>query len=132
RAGVDDGLLLVVAKDDRQARIEVGYGLEGAIPDITAGRVLDEYVVPSFRDGDYAGGIEAGVAQLVRLAEGEALPPRARDSEADVIGRGVLMLLLLAIAGGAVASLRGLRWTWVLGATVLAWSVVAALLPGLF
>ena len=56
RRGVDDGLLLVVARDDRKVRIEVGYGLEGAIPDITAGRVIQEYLVPKFRQGDYAGG----------------------------------------------------------------------------
>ena len=57
RAKVDDGLLLVVAKDDRRVHIEVGYGLEGAIPDATASRVIQEYLVPKFRAGDFAGGI---------------------------------------------------------------------------
>lgn len=74
RTGVDDGLLLVVAKDDRKVRIEVGYGLEGAIPDITAGRVIQEYLVPRFRQGDYAGGITDATAQLVKLVDGEPLP----------------------------------------------------------
>jgi len=74
RKGVDDGLLLVVAKDDRKVRIEVGYGLEGAIPDITAGRVIQEYLVPRFRQGDYAGGITDATAQLVKLVDGEPLP----------------------------------------------------------
>ncbi len=74
RKGVDDGLLLVVAKDDRKVRIEVGYGLEGAIPDITAGRVIQEYLVPRFRQGDYAGGIVDATAQLVKLVDGEPLP----------------------------------------------------------
>src|SRR5690606_19565890 len=78
------------------------------------------------------GGIESGVEQLVRLAEGEALPPPARDPEEDVIGRIVLLLVLLALVGGAVASLRWLRWPWVLGATVLAWGLVAAMAPGQF
>ncbi|MEO5836666.1 MAG: TPM domain-containing protein, partial [Thermomonas sp.] len=57
RKGVDDGVLLVVAKDDHKVRIEVGYGVEGAIPDIAAGRVIQEYLVPKFRQDDYAGGI---------------------------------------------------------------------------
>ncbi|MES2857808.1 MAG: YgcG family protein [Pseudomonadota bacterium] len=74
RQGVDDGLLLVVAKDDRRVRIEVGYGLEGAIPDITAGRVIQEYLVPKFRQDDYAGGIVDATAQLVKLVDGEPLP----------------------------------------------------------
>ena len=75
RKGVDDGLLLIVAKDDRRLRIEVGYGLEGAIPDSVAKRVIDERITPRFRDGDFFGGIRDGVDQLIRLAEGEKLPP---------------------------------------------------------
>ncbi len=74
RAKVDDGVLLVVAKDDRRVRIQTGYGLEGAIPDITAGRVIQEYLVPKFRAGDYAGGIVDGSAVLVKLIDGEPLP----------------------------------------------------------
>ena len=62
RKGVDDAVLLVVAKDDRKVRIEVGYGLEGAIPDIIAGRVIQEYLVPKFRAGDYGGGIADATA----------------------------------------------------------------------
>jgi uncharacterized protein len=75
RKKVDDGLILVVAKDDRRLRIEVGYGLEGAIPDSVAKRVIDEKITPKFRDGDFHGGIRDGVDQLIRLAEGEKLPP---------------------------------------------------------
>jgi uncharacterized protein len=74
RAGVDDGVLLVVAKSDRKMRIEVGYGLEGAIPDVVAYRVIQEYMVPRFREGDFAGGIEAAVGALSQLINGEALP----------------------------------------------------------
>jgi uncharacterized protein len=75
RKGVDDGLILVVAKDDRRLRIEVGYGLEGAIPDSVARRVIEERITPRFRDGDFYGGVRDGVDQLIRLAEGEKLPP---------------------------------------------------------
>jgi uncharacterized protein len=74
---VDDGLILIVAKDDRRLRIEVGYGLEGAIPDSVARRVIDEKITPRFRDGDFYGGVRDGVDQLIRLAEGEKLPPQA-------------------------------------------------------
>lgn len=77
REKADDGVILIVAKDDRTLRIEVGYGLEGAIPDAIARRVIDEVIVPRFRDGDYAGGVDAGVTQLMKLIEGEALPPPA-------------------------------------------------------
>ncbi len=75
RKGVDDGVLLLVAKDDREVRIQPGYGLEGAIPDIAAGRIVQEYLVPKFRAGDFAGGIGDASAQLVRLIDGESLPP---------------------------------------------------------
>jgi len=78
RKGVDDGLILVVAKDDRRLRIEVGYGLEGVIPDAAASRVINEYITPRFRNGDFYGGVRDGVDQLIRLAEGEKLPPPAQ------------------------------------------------------
>ena len=75
RKGVDDGLILVIAKNDRRLRIEVGYGLEGVIPDSAARRVIDERITPRFREGDFYGGVRDGVDQLIKLAEGEKLPP---------------------------------------------------------
>jgi uncharacterized protein len=74
REKFDDGVILIVAKDDRKLRLEVGYGLEGAIPDAIARRVIAETITPYFRHGDFYRGIEAGVQQLMRLIEGEALP----------------------------------------------------------
>ncbi|MDN5924886.1 MAG: TPM domain-containing protein, partial [Xanthomonadales bacterium] len=74
RQGTDDGVLLVVAKKDHRARIEVGYGLEGAIPDVAASRIIREYMTPKFRVGDFDGGIEDSVAALTKLIDGEALP----------------------------------------------------------
>ena len=74
RNGVDDGALLLVAKDDRALRIEVGYGLEGTLPDVTARRIVDEAIVPRFRSGDFAGGVDTGVDLMVRQIEGERLP----------------------------------------------------------
>src|SRR3990172_8613367 len=81
RKGVDDGALLLVAKDDRTLRIEVGYGLEGVIPDAIAKRIVSEIIVPRFREGDFAGGIRAGVEQMIRLVDGEPLPPPAEQRD---------------------------------------------------
>lgn len=77
REGVDDGILLLVAKQDRRLRIEVGYGLEGAVPDLLAGRIIREQVAPRFQQNDYAGGVVAGVESLLGLVNGEELPPPA-------------------------------------------------------
>ena len=75
RKGIDDGVLLVVAKADRALRIEVGYGLEGVIPDLAAKRIIEETITPRFRAGDFFGGIDQGVDRLIGLINGEALPP---------------------------------------------------------
>lgn len=135
REGVDDGALLLVAKDDREVRIEVGYGLEGAIPDATANRVIDQQVLPRFRADDYAGGIGAGVDGLIALVDGEPLPePPAADAAdrqdllpfififAVLVGsvfRKVLGQLPGALATGAVVS--GATWLLIgaLGITLL-------------
>ena len=118
RKGLDDGLLLVVAKDDRKVRIEVGYGLEGAIPDITAGRVIQEYMVPKFRQGDYAGGIVDASAQLVKLIDGEPLPEPVADNPTGPDRGGEWLFALVAaffvasflrsIFGGLPAGVRAL------------------------
>src|SRR5690606_5477316 len=80
RESVDDGVLVLVAKDDRRVRIQPGYGLEGAIPDATAARVIQEYMVPRFREGDFGGGLDEATAVLARLVEGEPLPEPMADS----------------------------------------------------
>lgn len=83
RKKTDDGALLVVAKDDHKLRIEVGYGLEGALPDVTARRIIDEIIVPRFKTGDFAGGITAGVDRIIRIVDGEPLPvPKPEASHA--------------------------------------------------
>ena len=122
RDKVDDGVLLVVAKDDRRVRIEVGYGLEGAIPDATSIRVIQEYMVPRFRAGDYAGGISDATAALVKLVDGEPLPPpmatpRKQSSNGGDGGNGWLFAVFAAfivaqvvrgILGRAPRAVRGL------------------------
>ena len=99
RRGVDDGVLVLVAKEDRTMRIEVGYGLEGAIPDVTAGRIIRDEMVPAFRQGDFAGGIERAVGVLERLIDGETLPEERHESGLTREG----WLLLIALGCGAVA-----------------------------
>ena len=79
RKKVDDGAILVVAKNDRHLRIEVGYGLEGALTDVTARRIIDEIITPKFRSGDFAGGIADGVERMMRVIDGEPLPSPSRS-----------------------------------------------------
>lgn len=77
RRKVDDGALLVIAKNDHKLRIEVGYGLEGSLTDVTAHRIIDEVITPRFRAGDFAGGISDGIGRIIAVIDGEPLPPPA-------------------------------------------------------
>ncbi|MBE2293291.1 MAG: TPM domain-containing protein [Xanthomonadaceae bacterium] len=140
RGGVDDGVLLVVAKDDRAVRIETGYGLEGAIPDAVANRVIQEYLVPKFRAGDYAGGIEDATAVLAGLVEGEPLPAPVSRNAAREPGGGGRWLPALFVAFVVAQVARGIfgrlpapvRAPLVAGASGgVAWLVSAAVLTGL-
>ena len=74
RQKIDDGALLLVAKNDRDLRIEVGKGLEGVLTDLTAHRIISETVIPLLRQGDFYGGINAGLDQMIRVIDGEPLP----------------------------------------------------------
>ncbi|MEA5122548.1 TPM domain-containing protein [Xanthomonas floridensis] len=107
RKGIDDGVLLVVAKDDRRVRIQPGYGLEGAIPDIVANRVIQEYLAPRFREGDYGGGIRDATATLAGVIEGEALPPPVSGHEGGAGqgagGGGWIMALFVGFVVAMVA-----------------------------
>lgn len=110
RKGVDDGALLIIAKDDRALRIEVGYGLEGVIPDAIAKRVVAETIVPYFKQNDYAGGIQAGVNQLVKLIDGEPLPPvkaRTQDKASDPMGMLFIVVIIAAVVGQILSAVLG-------------------------
>jgi len=108
RRNMDDGVLLLVAKDDRAVRIEVGYGLEGALPDATARRIISELIVPRLAAGDFAGGIDAGIDRILRTVDGEPLPPPAAVPQTLDIGRLVPILLLGPLVfGGAMRRLLG-------------------------
>jgi len=105
RKGVDDGAILLVAVQDRRVRIEVGYGLEGALPDATANRIIDEVIVPAFRGGDYSAGISAGVDRMLRVIEGEPLPePERRSPATHVPGLFEVLpfLFVFALVGGSI------------------------------
>jgi len=149
RKGIDDGVLLLIAKDDRKLRIEVGYGLEGALNDATAKRIVAEIIGPYFKRGEFYPGIDAGVTAIIKVVEGEPLPPPAQstsaptdstDSLGQLIGAGfvifmmgnILLRQLLGrlpsgmIVGGVIGTIA-----WVTMAS-LAWAGAAALVAFLF
>jgi uncharacterized protein len=104
RKKVDDGAILVVAKDDRALRIEVGYGLEGVLNDATAKRIVSDVIVPRFREGEFYVGINAGLDRMMRVIDGEPLPAPAR-SQPGAQGETFQMLpvlLILALVGGSI------------------------------
>jgi uncharacterized protein len=98
RKGVDDGALLLIAKDDRALRIEVGYGLEGALNDAMAKRIIAEIITPHFKQNNFLGGIQAGVQAMINVVQGEPLPaPSAKPSRSES-ARGVSISQLLPLA----------------------------------
>jgi len=123
REGVDDGAILIVAKDDRKLRIELGYGLEGALPDVTAKRIVSDVVTPYFRDGDFYTGISSGVDAMIAVVQGESLPePKARaqrHGDPAIMALGT-MLIFGTVIGSMVAA----------GSTKRRGSVVGALVAG--
>jgi uncharacterized protein len=125
RKGIDDGALLLIAKDDRTLRIETQYGLEGVIPDAIAKRIIAEDIVPHFKRDDYYGGIEIGVSRMIRLVEGEPLPPPREKSVAwSSVGDYFPMLLFgIFIIGGFLRTVFG----HLLGASIAS-AVVGALI----
>jgi uncharacterized protein len=136
----DDGVLLLVAKEDRKLRIEVGYGLEGALTDATASRIINETIKPLFRQNDYFGGIGAGLQQIQDVIDGEILPPPDKRWErpADKVGKLLPLYLMVVFVGGSVLRAvlgRGLGAVATgVGAGLLTWVLTqvlaAALLTG--
>jgi len=109
RKGIDDGAILLVAKNDRRVRIEVGRGLEGALPDVIANRIITETVTPRFKTGDYDGGVQAGIDRMVAVVNGEPLPEPDRKWERHS-GLGdflPLLLVVVFVASGVLRSLFG-------------------------
>jgi uncharacterized protein len=106
---VDDGALLIIAKDDHRMRIEVGYGLEGVLTDAMSNRIISETITPAFREGNFYGGIDGGLDQMIKLIDGEALPPPEHQWQGGRhgSGSGVFPELLFAVLIGSVV-LRGI------------------------
>lgn len=107
--GFDNGVILLIARNDRKLRIEVGYGLEGVLPDALASRIIREVIVPHFRSNDYPGGIEAGLDAIMKATRGEALPapartraqPRSTPVREPAPGAILFLLSVLALFVGA-------------------------------
>ena len=106
---VDDGALLLIAKDDHRMRIEAGYGLEGVLTDAMSNRIITETIAPAFRQGNYYGGIDSGLDQMMKLIDGEPLPPPERQWQGGRRGGapGIFPELLFAVLIGSVV-LRGI------------------------
>ena len=113
RREVGDGILVVVAKNDRRVRIEVAKALEGAVPDVVAYRIIDEAVTPRFRQNDFAGGLQAAADQLIARVSGEALPEpqqRSRGGAAggfDWFNLVIFLFVLVPVAGGVLRAVLG-------------------------
>jgi len=143
RKGTDDGVIVLVAKNDRTLRIEVGYGLEGAIPDAVAKRVVAEIITPKFKAGDFNGGLVEGTTALMKLIEGEKLPaPQSGPALPGGLNLSIEMLFWLfagmAAANGVIKALFGRTIGALTGGGVLgliAWvvfgSIVAGVLAGM-
>ena len=137
RKGVDDGALLLVAKDDRALRIEVGYGLEGALNDATTKRIVAEIITPFFRRGEFYAGVDAGMAAMMRVIDGEPLPSPQRAAASGSYDIESLLFIafgLVVVAGGMLRALLGrFPAAMLMGGAlgVLAWLTVAPLLVAL-
>ncbi|WP_439924251.1 TPM domain-containing protein [Nitrobacter sp. JJSN] len=144
RKKVDDGAILVVAKNDRKLRIEVGYGLEGALTDVTSKRIIDEEIVPKFRSGDFSGGISAGVDRMLRVIDGEPLPaPKPQGQYANnfnvddlfnpfvivgvlVLG-GIFRMVLGRLIGSVAAGVLAGVATWFFVGSLIVAAIAAVL-----
>lgn len=142
RAGVGDGLLIVVAVQDRRVRIAPFKALEGAIPDVLAKRIIDQQMVPAFRRGDYAGGLRDALAQLQAHITGEALPEpapaRPQIDEFDIVEAAMLLLVAVPLVTRVLRQMLGQRLGSLVGAAaagLLVWQITGriwmALLAGL-
>lgn len=110
RQKVDDGVILLIAKNDRALRIEVGYGLEGALTDIASKRIISEIITPYFKQGDFNAGITAGVQQMMRVIDGEPLPaPVHKNANGSKNGSSFLPIIILIafVVGGTLRAILG-------------------------
>ena len=116
----DNGVIVIVAAKDRRARIEVGYGLEGVLPDATAARILRDFMIPEFRRGAMGHGVLAGVKKIMQVTRGEALPaqPRRSRPDADKLGNGFFLSVFAGVFAGLIARSISKPLSPVVGAAV--------------
>lgn len=110
RKKVDDGTILIIAKSDRTLRIEVGYGLEGALNDATSKRIIDDIIVPRFKQQDFYGGVMAGAQAIISVVDGEPLPSPAKNeqfTEDDLYQVVPVVFIAALILGGILRSILG-------------------------
>lgn len=137
RKGIDDGALLLVAKNDRALRIEVGYGLEGVLPDAITKRIVSDIITPYFSNGDFFGGLQAGVLSMIKVVEGEPLPAPVSRAGAGGMQSGDVWVLGLILVFIVAPVLRGMLGRFpaalVIGlvAAVAAWVLLSAWLAAL-
>ena len=141
RKGVDDGVLLLIARNDRKLRLEVGYGLEGAIPDAVAKRIVSEIITPHLKQEDYFGGIRAGIDRIIKVIEGEPLPEKEVSRSKGEGGGDWLAIgfVLAVVVGGAMRALLGPFFGGLAAGSIavaVAWlmfsSLLVALMAGVF
>lgn len=133
RKGVDDGIVVVIARGERAVRIEVGYGLEGAVPDAVAKRLIEEEFIPKFREGDFYGGLRTGLDRLMRVIDGEPLPAPKQETGhggelRSIEAYFVLFMAIVIAVGGLLRALFGRLPAAMLvgvGTGLLAWLIVA-------
>ena len=137
RSGVDDGVLLLVSKDDRKVRIEVGYGLEGAIPDAYAKRIIENIIIPDFSQGQFYIGIENGVGAIMGLIEGEDLPEVTQEPPSTMGMKNESLFMTLIIVGVIMLSIlkafikkSKYKWVAVSAASILAGFIFGSLIFG--
>lgn len=133
RKKVDDGALLLIAKDDRNMRIEIGYGLEGALTDATCKRIISDTITPYFKRGDYNGGITAGLNQIMQVIAGEPLPESSVQASGSRSGMRqyfpVIFILALVIGSGLRAIFGRLLGALMTGGIVaiIVWLFIGAI-----
>jgi uncharacterized protein len=134
RKKIDDGAVLVIAKNDRKLRVEVGYGLEGSLNDLTARRIIDEVITPRSRNGDFSGGLAAGVDRIIRVIDGEPLPPPASRQSSGVssdfdVFNPILLFAIFVVGAILRSSLGRLLGSVSTGVVVgaLAWFIAGSL-----
>lgn len=120
----NNGIVVLVAKDDRKIRIEVGYGLEGAVPDVTASHIIQDDIVPNFKEGNYYRGLNEATDDIIKAAQGEYKAPEgyAKRGRKGGISIGTIIFIIVLIiiisnasggrGGGGMISRRGYRGWW--------------------